>query len=109
MTSDLWGKKPRNYQKGVVLFFRGKKRKERKLKAETLNLGERITTLNSAVRKIVLKYQKKVPSRVICRIGNLESLFSFLFLSTCKHYLLNYSNFVGQMERKIISVSLSGE
>lgn len=50
MTSDLWKKKPRNYQKGVVLFFRGK---ERKLKAETLNLGERITTLNSAVRKIV--------------------------------------------------------
>lgn len=67
MTSDLWKKKkPRNYQKGVVLFFRGK---ERKLKAETLNLGERITTLNSAVRKIVLKYQKKVPSRVICMIG----------------------------------------
>lgn len=61
-------KKPRNYQKGVVLFFR-EKRKERKLKAETLNLGERITTLNSAVRKIVLKYQKKVPSRVICMIG----------------------------------------
>lgn len=63
-------KKASQLPKGCSFVFSGKKkRKERKLKAETLNLGERITTLNSAVRKIVLKYQKKVPSRVICMIG----------------------------------------
>lgn len=33
MASDLWKKKkPRNYQKGVVLFFREKKEKKESLK-----------------------------------------------------------------------------